>query len=64
MTSARMGLGSSKDESRQVYNALRPAGISSTPKLYTTTSESFLGEFMQATCQNCAGHEDTMPLAY
>src|SRR6185369_2255341 len=45
------GWGAAKDEARKVYDAFREAGgnFIDTANLYTNgTSESFLGEFMQA----------------
>ena len=53
------GWGSSKDESRKIYDAFREAGgnFIDTANLYTNgTSESFLGDFTQ-------GHRDNVVLA-
>ncbi len=53
------GWGSSKDESKKIYDTFRDAGgnFVDTANLYTNgTSESFLGDFMQ-------GHRDSIVLA-
>src|SRR5215469_9851064 len=53
------GWGSSKDDSKRIYDAFRDAGgnFIDTANMYTNgTSESFLGEFMQ-------GHRESVVLA-
>src|SRR6187397_324941 len=53
------GWGSSKDESKKIYDAFRDAGgnFVDTANLYTNgTSESFLGEFME-------GHRQSVVMA-